>query len=373
MIAGTRCDVLVIGHGAAGCMAAAALASSGLDVIMVGRGTPATEMSTARITVPADDPGIGSIIRTIGRGHGLYGSSAGRAEAITSIGTVTPQDLTSPHDWLALPGDRVAVLGLRGDGSLDPDLACRSLSCRFPSLECDPYWADLGLPAAVDAGRSGALSEAAMEAVDTLGEAISDLNQEIVVLPPLFTGPLYDEALTRLEAVSGRMVREPATPMSSPGRRLQECLGSHAVGSGCRFLRGREVISIAFDGCNAVSAVVRSGLREQEIGFRAAVLAAGSLVGGGLAVSGDSILDPMGAFAVGGPSGDRSGLGPLSRALSSGIAHRNGLAVRTDGRVAENVLVTGSSLPGISFPQGMGLGHVLSSALSAAGRVKEVL
>lgn len=367
MIAGLRCDVLVMGHGAAGCLAAATLAGKGLDVVLVGRGTTATELSTARIALPEGQE-MAVLLRSMGREHGLYSAPAGRMKAITNAGTIAFQDLTSLHDWLVLPDDRVAVLGLRGNEDLDPDLACRSLACRVPSLKCEPYWADPGIPAAVDAGRDGMLSQEARRAIDVLSGVLSELRQETVVLPPLFAGPLYEQALAKLEAASGRRVREPATPLSNPGRRLQACLVEHAVRSGCRFLGERGVRSMTFDGPRASSAVVSSGLRELTISFRASLLATGGVVGGGLTVSGEEVIDPLGAFAVEGPRGP-----PLTRVLSSGVPHYEGHAIRNDGTVASNVMVAGASLPGMSFPLGRGLGDVMASALDTAQRMSEEL
>jgi anaerobic glycerol-3-phosphate dehydrogenase len=369
MIAAMGCDVLVIGHGAAGCLAASALAGKGPEVILVGRGTTATELSTGRISLPGGpERRLAELCRSVGEGHGLYLSDVGRTDAITNLGTVASQDLTSPHDWLVSSGGRVAVLGLRGNLDLDPDLVCRSLASRLPSLVADPYWTDPGLPEAIDAGR-GVLSEEAKEAVDLLGGVLAELEQDTVVLPPLFSGPLYNGALTRLERACGREVREPATPMSIPGRRLQACLESHAVRSGCCLLKEREVSGLLFDGDRASTAIVHSGLREQTIGFRAAVWAAGGVVGGGLTVSGEDVVDPLGVFAV----GTAMVGGVLTSALSSGILHRDGWAVRSDGSVVKNVVVAGSSLPGISYPLGCGLGEVVSSALDAAAMAEEAL
>lgn len=365
MIAGRECEVLVIGHGAAGSLAAAFLASRGADVILVGRGATATELSSARIFLPGEERGPIDLLRAAGRDHGLYLSPAGRVEVLTNVGTVSSQNLTSPHDWLLSPDSRAVVVGLRGNDDLDPDLVCASLSRR--GLDCKPFWADAGLPSTIWSGQ-GSLSEEAKEAVDLLGDVVSELPQDIVVLPPLFDGPRYEDALRRLERASGREVREPATPLSNPGRRLQACLTSHAARSGCRLLLGREVGDLVFSGGRVTSAVVRSGLREMTIGCRAVVLATGGLVGGGLAVSGESVIDPIGVFAVGGLGGP-----VLAAALSSGILHRNGRALRSDGAMVPNVLLAGSVLPGNAFPLGRGLGDVISSALDAASMALEEL
>jgi anaerobic glycerol-3-phosphate dehydrogenase len=364
-----ECDVLVIGHGAAGCLAAAALAGKGLEVVVVGRGTPATELSTARVSVPPDDRRAAALFAAIGEDHGLYRSAPGRTRAITNLGTVGSQDLNSGHDWLEVLGGRTAVLGLRGNDALDPDLACRSLSLRLPTLECEPYWADPGVPASIDAGAGGKLSEEAVEAVDLLASVLSQLDHDTVVLPPLFLGPRHAVALDRLERLSGRRVREPATPMAVPGRRLQACLEAHAVRSGCRLLKGREVRGLEFDGRLAAAAAIRSGLREQTVRFRAAVMASGNLVGGGLAVAGGETVDAMGVFAVAGHGGGAV----LTSALCSGLRHRDGRAVRADGTAVTNVVLAGSCRPGMSFPCGAGLGEMASSALDAAELAAEAL
>lgn len=364
MIPGAECDVLVIGHGAAGCLAGLTLARAGMEVIVVGRGTSATELSTARVSVPEGGGNAADMLRSVGHDHGLYSSAPARNAAITNLGTISRQDLNSVHEWLASSRGRTAVLGLRGNECLDPDLVCRSLSLRLPDLECEPLWADPGLPAAIDAG-NGSLSEEALEAVDLLGSFLSELGQDTVVLPPIFYGSQYAHALDKLERTSGRMVREPATPMSAPGRRLQACLEAHAVRSGCRLMKGREVRSITFDGDLATGAVIASGLREQAVGFRAAVLAVGGLVGAGLAISGEEVVDPMCTFAVSAPLGSAV----LTSALSAGLMQRNGRVVRSDGTAVRNLISAGSCLPGMSFPLGAGLGEVASSALEAAATV----
>ncbi|MBI0583666.1 MAG: FAD-binding protein [Methanomassiliicoccus sp.] len=368
------CDVLVIGHGAAGCMAGAELAGRGLDVTVVGRGTPATALSGGRISLEGVERRrqVADRLRAMGRDHGLFASGEGRATALTDRGSIAYQDLTSAHDWLAITEVRTAVVGLRGNPDLDPDLACRSLSHRLPSLACRPLWADPGVPASVNAGRR-TLSEDARAAIDALAGLLSDVPEDLVVLPPLFHGLLSDHALSELERSSGRKVREPNTPLSAPGRRLQECLEEGAARAGCRMLAGREVRSLRFNGGQAVSAALASGMREASMSFRAVVLAPGGLVGGGLAVRGCEVVDPLGLFSMARSSGRGLSSPELTAALETGIAERDDRAVLLDGTRAGNVFVAGSARPGMSFPLGRGLGHVMSSALEAAELVREVL
>jgi anaerobic glycerol-3-phosphate dehydrogenase len=362
------CDVLIIGHGAAGCLAGAELARQGREVIIIGRGTPATEMSTARIMLPGGRQGkeLRERLKALGPAYGLYALPPRRTVAFTALGTIVRQDLISAHDWIEedIP---LAVVGLRGNQDLDPDLVCRSLHRRRPSMVCRPYWTDLGLPGSVDCGRDR-LSRQAVDTVEVLGSALRDLQEEAVVLPPLFTGSRFDDALGLLERKSGRIVREPVTPLSNPGRRLQACLENEATTVGCRLLKGREVIGLEVRGATVRGATVRSGLRDISIRFDAAILASGGLVSGGLTVMGDEVIDPLGLFSISSDTEAMLRSPALTSALSKGIAHREGRAVLVGGKELSNVLVIGSARPGLALPLGQGLGHVMCSALQAARR-----
>ncbi|OPX61881.1 MAG: anaerobic glycerol-3-phosphate dehydrogenase subunit B [Methanomassiliicoccales archaeon PtaB.Bin134] len=368
----TRCDVLVVGNGAAGCLASTLLARRGYDVCMVSRGTTSTSLSTSRTSlsgVPRRKE-VTQLLRGLGAAHGLFGSHPGREEGITNIGSIMRQDLSSPHDWLHTGPERTAVLGLKGNADLDPDLLCRMVG-RGDSLgDCRPYWADLGLPTSIDAGGGPTITRESRVAVEGLAEAISEMDEEMVIIPPLFLGPRHDLALSILERSSGRFVREAATPLSNPGRRLQACLERGALDSGCRLLRDRQVIGSVAQGDELQGVRIMSGLREGTIRFGALVLATGNIVSGGLQVGCDGPYDPVFDLAT-----DISLTGSLrspalTTALSAGIRNHDGRAVRKDGSVMQNVWVAGSACPGLSYPLGRGLGHVASSALTIADRVR---
>jgi hypothetical protein len=63
----------------------------------------------------------------------------------------------------------------------------------------------------------------------------------------------------------------------------------------------------------------------------------------------------------------------LGKALATGIRTDGGRAVLKDGSVACNVFVAGSAVPGLSFPLGKGLGHVMADAWDKSELVKEAL
>lgn len=364
-----HCDILVIGHGMAGCVAGALLAESGRDVTIVGRGTTATELSSARVVLPPGEEGakVADLLTRWGRDHGLYTSPSGRRGAITSTGTMIYQDLTSPHDWTQDREGITAVIGLRGNNDLDPEVVCRSLARDDDAPLCRPLYLGVDIPPAVMAESSHG-----EEVVDIISEILSEVGEENAVLPPLFVGPHYVRALDNVERRSGRRVLEAATPSSNPGRRLQACLEYNTTASGCRLWKGREVVDLDIANGVVTTATIRSGVRDLRVGVSAIVLAAGGLVGGGLIARGREVVSTLPPFAV-----DRAPTSPLrshklSQALSIGIRNQQGRAELASGEILGNVIVAGSALPGLSFPLGHGLGPVTASAIAAAdlGRVR---
>lgn len=374
-MSGPACDVLVVGHGAAGSVSARELARRGHDVTVAGRGTPSTALSTSRMSLSgvAGRKDVARVMMEMGRPHGLYCGTPGRRKGISNIGTEAGQDLSSPHDWCGEEEGSTAVLGLRGDPDLDPDLVCRVIGGRRPGELIHPYWADPRLPCIIDAGGGPRISEEAMVAVELLAGAISELGEDTVVLPPLFVGPSYARALSALEIAAGRAVREPATPLSNPGTRLQSCLEREMVSRGARLLRDRRLVRVRFEGGTALSATIASGMREIEIGFKALVLAPGNVVGGGLQVVGREVRETILGAAIDRRIHQSLRSPDLTAALAAGIRTEEGRAVLGDGTVLRNVWVAGSALPGNSYPLGRGLGSVVSTALAVAEMVGEKL
>ncbi len=367
-----ECDVLVVGQGIAGCLASVLLARNGQKVCTVSRGTGCTALSTARVSLSgvARSKDVSKLLRQLGEGHGLFGGAQGREEGISNLGTRAPQDLSSPHDWLRSRDERTAVLGLRGNGDLDPDLLCRMMGKE--GVRHRPCWTGLALPHAIHAGDGPTMSEEAGETVDGLASVLSELEEEAVVMPPLFVGTRHEQALATLERRSGRMVREPATPLSNPGRRLQSCLEDAVVRSGCRVMREREVIGVVYRNGEAEEVIINSGMRTGRVRFRTLVIASGNMVPGGLQIGGEAPYDPVfGLSTIAAPTGKLRSAA-LTRALGTGLEVREGRAVHRDGTVLRNVLVAGSACPGMSYPLGKGLGHAASSALSVAEMAGEL-
>jgi anaerobic glycerol-3-phosphate dehydrogenase len=377
MTGGVRtCDVLVVGRGAAGCVAASRLAAVGAKVLLIGRESSATSLSTGRLDLRGvgNEDALSGMMMKLGARFGMYQASPGPRNIVSNCGTIGCQTLSSEHDWTAGPGDRrTAVVGLKGNPDLDPALVCSALKRTSPDIDCRPYRAGLELPSAINAGSGTTLTEEANAAVERIARFLEDLDEDEAVLPPLFTGANHGRAWSSLERSSGLTVREAMTPLSNPGRRLQACLEEAAVRAGCTLWRERELVGLETDGHDVVGAVIRSGLRTISVRPRALLLATGNLVSGGLAVQGDEVIDPLGLFAVAGADTARISSPALGRCLSTGIRNEGGRAVLVDGTITGNIWVAGSAVPGCSYPLGRGLGPVLADAWAKSELVKEAL
>ena len=358
------CDVLVAGHGAAGCVAGARLASFGLKVTVLGCGTSATALSTGRIFFPGEVEAVQApmgFLREHGAPWGLFQGPVRLREARTNLGTISAQTLSSGHEW-TVGDDEVAALGLVGNSDLEPDLLRASASRSPRPAEVVPYWTD---PRPWPRDRGGI--------IDALSTVLSDLSQENVVVPPLFPEQDWHTALDQIERRSGRKVCEATTPLSFPGQRLQSCLEEAAVRCGCTLLKDRQLVDVDLNGREAVSATVMSGIREVRMEFRVLILACGNLIAGGLATDGSMVREPLLALSIKESRAKRPRSLPLRNALSAGVETRGGKAVTTEGRRTSNIFVAGSMISGMSYPLGKGLGPVMSSAWKTAELAREAL
>ncbi len=79
-------EVLVVGHGATGLFAAIELASTGHEVLLVGNGTPSSEMSTGCISFPDEEDVV-------------EGARTGRWVDAGCLGQGGPKDTEGPDRW----------------------------------------------------------------------------------------------------------------------------------------------------------------------------------------------------------------------------------------------------------------------------------
>ena len=359
-------DVLVVGGGAAGLVIASPLALDGRSVTVASSSTPATALSTGRVLLDHGDPEAeewASFFLAQFRRRGAYYVMSKRPTvAITNLGTGMKQSITSPlFDWTSQDRD-VAVVGLMGNGDLDPDLVSREMG-RSRRSKPRPYWFSPSFSPELDP--DGFAEELG-------GVLMDDVAEETVVLPPIPHITPYG-FLAELRKLSGKKVVEAATPLSWPGRRIQSLLESTAEKLGVQILRDRRVLSIDVNGREAAGALLSSGARMQKASFNGLVLATGNVISGGLAIRGQDVVDPLGMFKVSSSRASSIASQRLRATLSSGLVTRGGKVVTTDGASLRNVFAVGSLLRGMSYPLGRGLGDVMVQAWKVAPAVEEAL
>lgn len=415
-------DALVIGHGASGLLAASSLASDN-NVAVVGKGATATSLSTgcvsyirkdilrqekgridlealAHSVYPFNDiiersslsleevlPEVSSFfLRSLSdQGLEMTDDAFHFFDMLTNAGTTYACSI-APHFTASgrldhLEGGRLALLGINGQRDLDPRLVAIVSARSLEGVKVRPYHHEL---ARLKGRGSMSPAEAAFqmrsaEAREELASAISGLPEEHVAIPPLFDLQGFHKGMSELCAATGRNVFELVTPMSLPGQRLQEAMTRSAAGHGCRLMRNHHVAKLEVSGNRAVSATIRTPTRTQRVLFNSVIVATGDLVGGGLALQGREVLDPLSAFKVGRfgevqPLPEQTGYDAAMRSVvESGYLVTNEMRLLTkDGRPFENAFGAGAALASFSFPTGVGLGGEMLTAWVAAEYAREV-
>lgn len=265
-------EVVVIGNGAAGLVAASRLASRGKRVALLGKGTPATALSTSCLDI--GDPSLRAFLLPRLERQGLRYVGDG-LRLITDIGSSFSCLLA--QEWMA-----------RADGMQRPEMV------RFPMLQGRALVDRSTVTGEVVVGskcfdRCFTLSSLARALVSEDGyvellHALSKAGDEILV-PPVLGG----KAIRRLGADLGATVAETVTPMSAQGRRLHAAMLKMACAEGVEVLDGREAIGISMEG--RVS--VRSGMRLSGIEAGSIIIATGGLITMGIVPEGRKVEFPL--------------------------------------------------------------------------------
>ena len=410
-----RVDALVIGHGASGLIAASALAGQSNNVLVVGKGTTATSLSTgcvsyirkdifkqergaidlealARSVHPFNDiiekgsltleevlPQVNSFfLRSLSdQGLEMTDDAFHFFDMLTNAGTsyacsIAPS-FTASGRLDRLEGGHLALLGVEGHRDLDPRLVASMSAGQAQDMRIRAYWRKLACM-----GKGGMTStEAALRfqkgGKEELVKVLSDLGEENVAVPPLFSLQTLQKGMSELCSESGKNVFELVTPMSLPGLRLQEALERAAVGHGCRLLKNHMVTKLEVQKERVVSATIETPTRRQVVSFNSLILATGDLVGGGLNLLGREVVDPFSTFKVGKFGEievlpDQTGYDATMRQIvEAGYLVTNEMRLmNADGKPFENAFGAGAALASFSFPTGVGLGGELLTAWIAA-------
>lgn len=414
-------DALVIGHGASGLMAASALASGNNNVLVVGKGATATSLSTgcvsyirkdifkeergsidlealARSVHPFNDiiersslsleeilPQVSQFfLRSLSdQGLEMTDDAFHFFDMLTNAGTryacsIAPS-FTASGRLERMEGGHLALLGIEGQRDLDPRLVASMGARDLRGIRTRPYWRKLSC---LDRGGMTA-TEAALRfrrngGAEELAGVIKDLEEDHVAIPPFFNLQGLHKGMSELCSSTGRNVFELVTPLSLPGQRIQDAMERAALGHGCRLLRNHLVKRLEAKENRVVSATIETPTRTQRISFNSVIVATGDLVGGGLALNGREVVDPLSTFKVGRfgesePFPDQTGYDTVMRqVVETGYLVTSEMRlINKEGRPFENAFGAGSALASFSFPTGVGLGGELLTAWVAAEYAKE--
>lgn len=405
-------DCLVIGHGAAGLLSATRLASKGIRVAVVGRGETSTSLSTGCISLTdriegndidpddlvsrypyslAGDDGtsLTSIMEDLysflkpeldRQGLPMRGEPFSIRRMLTSLGTPYQCSLPQLYAWKGdverISNVETSLLGIMGHRDSDPDLAS-SMARSTLGLEMRPFWT---MPKCFDGKADLTAGEVAQLAkrsdlVEELAEAISEVEGEMVGIPPVFDLREYQAGMESLERSSGKEVFELVSPLSLPGRRLQATMESMARAKGCTMLLGWNASSVRIEENEVEEVVITSRSREARLRISALVLATGDTLGGGLAVRGQSLSEPLMGCRCSGTGSDYRALqtDDLVRLANSGVEVDTALHPWCDGGPVANATAAGSVISGFSYASGGGIGASLLTAWLSAQTVLEVI
>lgn len=343
-------DVVVIGAGLSGLMAALGARRAGADVAVVAEGGGALELSSGNIDLLAGEwvaLAEGHPYRLLGSDgvrQGLDGFlAAARAIGlpyiedvdqqnqwtVTAVGSLRPTYLPAPGAAVVRPGEAVHVVGFRGLREFHPAVVAEGLRRAMPDTTVTWAWVDLpdwscdaaaagATVATYLAPQGGTAPRAAgpaaaraplhplqiarlLEVPSYRQQVAARLRDQSVGAPLLLPGVLgLENAATvraDLSAALGVPVAEiPLLAPSLPGLRLGSALTRHVQRAGVDLHKGARAIGATSDRGRVVSITCQTAAGAVEYRAEAFVLATGGLLGGGLGLGARGLdLDTQGS------------------------------------------------------------------------------
>lgn len=402
-----RYDVVVIGAGTAGLVAAARLAESGAEVCLVARGVGSTHLAPGTIDVLGYAPervqsparAIGELIEqrpdhpyallgsavqeaiewfiaTAARGalpgYNYVGSLQQNVLLPTAAGALKPSALV-PETFAA--GDagrlgRLAVVGIPLLRDFHPSLCAGNL--RLAGIDAAPIWIEVEADRA-DASTLGLarrFDDPAWLAAFSARLAPLIKAADDVALPAVLGLSDPHAVLTGLESRLGRRVFEiPGLPPSVPGMRLFEILRQALLEAGGRLALGAGVVAHRREGERVLSVDTATAGSDTTYEADAFVLASGGFHSGAITLDSHwqarELLLDLPLRGVPGPHEPRF----VAAYFDEQPLARAGVAVDDELRAqgTANVYVAGASLPGsVAWREASGEGIALASGYRAA-------
>lgn len=308
----TRFDILVVGSGMSGLTAAAAAAHRGLRVGLVSSGFGQFVFGAG--CVERQELGAADRPELLGAAFGFFRGFAAQAGCPfaggvgeqhvlpTILGTFQSVEM-APSTLMRgepLPGERVAVVGIEGLSSFDPDFAAEMYAIHGERLGLRaafaPHWITLSNPPGVPPGilqyanRYDRDLEFRRELLAALKPIAADAG--LILIPGIFGQRADAAAYARFEADLGCRVGELSTlPPSAPGLRLYHALVGRLRQSEAEVFAGYPVSRLVVENrhCRGIDVAVPA--RTLRLSADTVVLASGAF-SGALLGNGDFGVDP---------------------------------------------------------------------------------
>lgn len=385
-------DVIVVGAGLSGLMAAAAAGRDGARVLVLAKGVGTIAIGSGTIDIlgygadgqPVRDPqaaigtladghpyrkiGEAAVLEAIGHfqaicqqaGYPYVGSPNENRWLPTAAGTLKPSCLVPrTMDTAALEAaEHVYLLSFAGLRDYQPAIVadCLAGGKAYTTVELDLGWPKGRDLTALDVAR-WLDGEAGRQACSFAMRQHVPAGSVVLLPPVLGTEPDY-KVWRELEAASGcRLIEFAGMPPAVTGFRLRRLLLAHLKGLGVTLIEQAPVVRAVVEGRRCQALVTRQPDRERQYRAKAFVLATGGFLGGGLAATEGGVKETVFDLPVAAPA-DLSAwsspelLSPLPQPFACfGLAADDQLRPLTaDGEVLlKNVYFAGSNLAGCDY------------------------
>lgn len=409
-------DVVVIGGGLSGMLAAAAARGQGARVALVAEGAGTLELSSGCIDLlgagaggrTGDDPwaalarlasafpdhpyallGRGTVCAALAafqavcaRGGLFYEAAPDRSNqfVVTALGALRPTYLVPGGMAAPRTGEPLWIAGFPALRDFHPGVVAAGLGRCLPGTPITWGWVDLP---PVPGGQGDQLHPV------TLARCMDDpafrtaLVRQVAAARPAGPPPrlillpavlgLHAAAAVRAElaiALEAAVAEVPLPPPSVPGLRLADVWRHHLQQEHAELLLGARAVGARLDGNRAAAVTVSLPGGTAEFRADAFVLATGGIVGNGLVPRGRTVTEPIAGLPVEIPASGDSGAW-AGRTLLPAAGHGfSRIGVRTDATLRpaglENLYVCGRMLAGQDpYAQGCGGGVAVASGWRA--------
>ena len=398
-------DVIVVGGGLAGMMAASVAASRKQSVTLLTYGSGSLPLASGAIDFfNADNPEVAIKQLPDTHPYAKIGSKArdaatkflceiaahanlpynGRLSAqipvVTAVGTLKYSALVPDSmDASKLAGKRkIFVVGINGLKDFYASMIVDNLKKYFPDKQFEAAKIDLHFLG----GRDITCMDAAQLLTDNeqlLANELKALNaggDDAIILPPIFgVAGNFSRSAVQTQ-VRADIVETTCLPPSPPGMRLQRAFMKYLQSNGVKFFENSKVVRGVVEGKTVTGVVVETAVREKTFPARKVILATGGFYSGGLTMREfDKPCEPIFDLPVFFPEGADNwsntqlfGDKPQGFSTTGIFTDENLRPVDASGNVLfDNLHVVGANLGGCDkiFERSAG-GIAISSAYKAA-------